>query len=250
MLRLLPLWVLCAGCLTLFPAPVPMTSARYLMPDREGARCLVVLLPGAGDRADAFREEGFIDALQTGGVSVDIVAADATLGYYIRGNNSERIQADVLGYGRVPGYEQVWMVGISMGGFGTLDYSQRHSGDVDGIFALAPYLGDESLGEEIRSAGGLRKWRPDLNEPFTEENYQRQTWSWLHRVVTGKQPGPAIYLGFGDDDGLGPQDEVLGQALPRNHVFHAPGGHDWRAWRNLLEQFLQASEFRTRCADQ
>src|SRR2546423_151028 len=100
MRRLLPLLVLCAGCRTLFPAPVPMTSLRYLMPDREGARCLVVLLPGAGDHADTFREEGFIDAIQTGGVSVDIVAADATLGYYLQGINSERIQSDVLGPGR------------------------------------------------------------------------------------------------------------------------------------------------------
>ena len=246
--RCLLIVLLCTGC-RLLPAPIPMTAIHYPMPDREAARCLVVLLPGGGDRGDSFQDEGFIDAIRKSGVSVDLVSADATAGYYFRGIASERLDADVIGPARTSGYEQVWLIGISMGGFGVLDYGQRHAVGVDGIFALAPYLGADSLGEEIRHAGGLARWVPDMSEPLNEGNYQRQLWSWLHRVVTGKEKGPSIYLGVGDDDGLGPLDQVLGQALPRDHVFHTPGGHEWVPWRNLLQQFLQASDFKNRCAD-
>ena len=248
MRRLLLVALLSSGC-RLLPAPIPMTSVRYPMPDKDWAKCLVVLLPGAGDRGDTFHEEGFVEAIQKSGVSVDILAADATMGYYFKGIAAERLDADVIVPARAGGYEQVWVIGISMGGFGSLDYAQRHSERVDGILTLAPYLGANSLGEEIRSAGGLTKWRPDPNETITEANYQRQLWSWLHRVVTGKTRGPAIYLGFGVDDGLGAQDAVLAEALPRDHVLHAPGGHDWPPWRNLLQQFLQHSDFKARCTE-
>ena len=47
MRRLLPLALLCASC-ALLPAPIPMTAEHYRMPDRDKARCLMILLPGAG----------------------------------------------------------------------------------------------------------------------------------------------------------------------------------------------------------
>lgn len=219
------------------------------MPMRDKARCLMILLPGAGDRGFAYRDEGFVDALQKSGVSVDLVAANATMGYYFKGIASQRLEEDVIAPARRVGYEQVWLLGISMGGFGVFEYGQRHSEEIDGIFALAPYLGSSSMGDEIRESGGLKKWRPDFPAPITEDNYLRQMWSWLQRVVSGKEKGPTIYLGYGDQDGLGPQDSVLGQALPKGHVFHSPGAHEWAPWRDMLQQFLQASEFRTRCAD-
>ena len=236
-----------AGC-ALLPSPVPMTSVRYPMPGEAHARCLVILLPGFGDRGETFKEERFVDALHASGVSADLVGADATMGYYFKGVAPERLDLDVVRPARAPGYEQVWLIGISMGGFGAFEYTQQHSEQVDGVLALAPYLGARSLAEEIRRAGGLAAWTPDPVAPVVENNYQRQLWSWLHRVVTGKQKGPIIYLGFGDDDGLGAQDSVLGQALPPDHVLHTPGGHDWPPWRDLLAQFLQASDFSRACA--
>ena len=208
----------------------------------------MVLLPGAGDTADAFREKGFVEAIQNSGASVDLVAANATMGYYLRGIAAQRIESDVVAPRREKKYEQIWVLGISMGGFGTFHYTQFFPDHVDGILALAPYLGDRSLSDEIRNAGGLEKWTPDAPAPIDEDNYQRQMWRWLHETVTGKQKGPAIYVGYGDQDGLGAQDSVLAAALPPDHVFHAPGGHDWPPWTALLQQFLQSSEFQRACA--
>ena len=75
-------------------------------------------------------------------------------------------------------------------------------------------------------------------------------WRWLKRVVGGKEPGPSISLGYGDADGRGKQDGLLGAALPKDHVFHAPGGHDWPPWKSMFVQFLQSPEFKARCGPQ
>ena len=257
MRSLLPLLMLSLASCSLAPAPTPMaqifeaqTSGAQTSGAQAGAapaRCLVVLLPGAGDHASAFREEGFVAEIQRSGASVDIVAADATIGYYFRGVAVERIAADVLGplRGR---YEEVWLMGVSMGGFGSLHYAQQHADEVDAVAVFAPYLGSRRIGAEIRDAGGLARWTPDPPAPITKKNYQRQLWSWLHRVTSGAQRGPTLYVGYGDDDHLAPQNALLAAALPPEHVFHAKGGHDWPVWRALLQQFLQRSQFTTRCA--
>ena len=240
--------VLASGCKIFFPAPATMGSAFDPLPGSKQAKCLLVLLPGAGDTAQTFRTEGFVEAIQRSGASADVVAANATMGYYLRGIAPARVEADVVAPLRTRGYAQIWLVGISMGGFGALHYTQFFPDHVDGILALAPYLGDEAIGDEIRQAGGLKQWTPDPPAPITEANYQRQLWAWLNGLVTGKQQGPELYLGYADQDRLGPQAAVLGEALAADHVFHAPGGHDWPPWRALLDQFLRRSEFQRRCA--
>lgn len=240
--------VLASGCKIFFPAPTPMASVLDPLPGPKQGKCLLVLLPGAGDVAETFREKGFVEMVRSSGLSADVVAANATLGYYLRGSAAQRIDEDVVAPLRARGYEQIWVLGISMGGFGSIHYTQSFPEHIDGLLALAPYLGDRSLTDEIREAGGLTKWTPDPPAPIVEENYQRQMWSWLHNIVTGKQPGPQLYVGYGDQDGLGAQDSLLAAALPEDHVFHTPGGHDWPPWRALLQQFLQSSEFQRRCA--
>ena len=244
----LPLLTLTLAACSLAPAPTPMTKTFIKSPATTApARCLVVLLPGAGDRASTFREEGFIRELQGSGASVDIVAADATLGYCYRGVAVERIATDVIGPLRGQ-YEQVWMMGASLGGFGSLHYAQQHAGEITAVAVFAPYLGKRRLGKEIKKAGGLARWTPDPPAKITKKNYQRQLWSWLHRVTSGAEQGPTIYLGYGDDDRLAPQDALLAAALPQDQVFHARGGHDWPVWRDLLRQFLERSQFKARCA--
>ena len=176
---------LTSGC-GLLPAPLPMK--KIIEVDRSDAKCLVVLLPGAGDHAKTFREQGFIDLLTGSGASLEVVAADATMGYYYRGIAAERIEADVIAPVRsLPrrADQKVWLIGPSMGGFGSMHYAER-VGHVDGVLAIAPYLGDASIADEVQRAGGLKAWAGDKNEPITEENFQRQLWSWLHRDTTGR----------------------------------------------------------------
>lgn len=238
---------LVSGC-SLLPAPVPMK--KIVEVEQSNAKCFVLLLPGAGDHAKTFREQGFIDLLTGSGASLEVVAADATMGYYFKGVAAERIETDVMGpLLAVPhrADQKVWLIGPSMGGFGSLHYAQR-VGHIDGVLAIAPYLGDSSIADEVQRAGGLKAWPADKKEPITEKNYQRQLWSWLHRVVTGEEPGPSIYVGWGTGDDLGVAGAVVGRALPEGHVFHAEGPHDWAPWRDVLKQFLKTEEFQKSCA--
>jgi pimeloyl-ACP methyl ester carboxylesterase len=239
--------LLCStGCAAFLPAPNPMTSLRDELPS-DDAKCLVVFLPGAGDKADDFVKYGFVEALRQKNLSVDIVSANSTLGYYARGQLVERLHADVIAPARAKGYQQTWVMGMSMGGMGTLLYSHEHASDVTGVLLLAPFLGDRSLSEEIRAAGGLAAWQGPVKGAITSDTYQREVWRWLQAVTAHQEDGPNLYLGWGTEDRLGESAAVLAAAVPEGHVFKVPGAHKWTSWKAVLELFLADSDFARSC---
>ncbi len=236
--------ILSSGCAAFLRAPNPMPAVTASLAEGD-AKCLVVLLPGAGDRATDFEKNGFIAALRSRELSVDVVAADATIGYYAKGELVERLRSDVVLPAKKASHQQTWVVGMSMGGMGTLLYSRDFSDEVSGVLLLAPFLGN-GVAEEVRDAGGLAKWAaPPKVERVTEGNYQREMWRWLQEITRTSQP--KVYLGWGVDDGLGKQAQVLADALPAGHVFTVPGAHKWAPWRAIFEQFLDASDFARDC---
>jgi pimeloyl-ACP methyl ester carboxylesterase len=232
------------GCAVFLSAPTPMRSLDYAAAPK--GRCLVVFLPGAGDTAETFADHGFVEAVKASGLSVDMVAANATLGYYSKGTVFQRVKADVIDPAKKRGYEKTWVVGISMGGMGTLLTAIHDEGSFDGAYLIAPYLGDEDLIAEISAAGGLAKWDPgQLTQPITEDNYQRHAWGWLKRTV--EKGSPSLYLGYGTEDRLGPAAQPLVEALPADHVYRTNGGHDWPPWNLLWAEFLAKSKLATEC---
>ena len=244
----LPAVLLCA-CLGWFPAPVPMTSMAWKRPAAAPhARCLVVFLPGMGDDAGDFLRHGFVADLRLRALSVDIVAADATIGYYSHGIFLDRLARDVIEPARARGYEQLWLIGNSLGGFGTLYYARAHAAEIAGVLALAPYLGERDVIDEIYAQGGLVSWKgPPKVDAMTLDNSQREIWRWLQAVIRGDERGPNIYLGFGETDKLARADTLLAQALPEDHVWVIPGAHDWDTWHRLFDRFIQDSDFSHDC---
>lgn len=235
------------GCVALMPAPTPMHTVDYGSPSKP-AKCLFVLLPGAGDHAERFREQGFIEDLQNTKRSIDIRAVDATMGYYMKGTLLHRLETDVITPAKARGYEEIWLVGPSMGGLGSLLYSRVHSAEVTGVLAIAPFLGDQDLIEEIAATGGLKQWQaPPRVDEMSRDNYQRELWRWLQASTQGRESAPAIFLGYGTSDRLSRADSLLAEALPASRVFLATGGHEWPTWRRVLASFLQSSEFATHC---
>src|SRR5215813_7925908 len=86
----------CLGsCASWLPAPEPMYAVDLESPGPRAA-CLMVLLPGGGDHADSFVKNGFVAEIARRNYSIDVVATDATLGYYTRGVFSERLARDVV----------------------------------------------------------------------------------------------------------------------------------------------------------
>jgi pimeloyl-ACP methyl ester carboxylesterase len=237
------------GCGFVFPAPTPMRTVASPVDAGHPSKCLVVFLPGFGDDEHSFVDHGFVDALRSRGLSVDAVSAGATYGYYSRRTVLARLEQDVLMPERAKGYQQIWVVGVSMGGLGSLLLAQdrdKHQ-DLTGVLLLAPYLGDDDLLGEIARAGGVAKWEPG---PPRQDDYQRDLWRYLKRVTAAQPEGPPIlYLGAGDKDKLGYGHRVLAGALPSDHVYTTPGKHDWGPWSLLWADFLDHSSFRQRCGN-
>jgi len=239
--------LLASGCAYL-RAPTPMTSRSDPYPGG-GAKCLIVFLPGAGDTGQAYFDQGFVKRVRDHQLSADVVAADATFRYYFKGTFVERFEHDVLQPALTRKYEKVWLVGISMGGFGSVFYPSQRPGQIDGVLALAPWLGDDATTQTIADAGGLKKWQAPAKAPAAEDNYQQQLWRWLKAVNVEGEVGPSLWLGWGTQDkAMSASDAMLGAVMPKERLFSAEGGHEWKPWTEMFERFLTESEIARQCA--
>jgi hypothetical protein len=125
---------------------------------------------------------------------------------------------------------------------------RSHCEELTGVLAIAPFLGDRDLIEEIAAAGGLRQWQaPPRADTMSRENSQRDLWRWLQSATQGREAAPAIFLGYGTSDRLSRANSLLAEALPTSRVFLTAGGHEWPVWRRVLASFLQSPEFATHC---
>ena len=221
-----------------------MASLKYDRASAQPRRCLLVMLPGRGDHAEEYARHGFIEALRKRPLAVDVVTADATFGYYARRTLMPRLREDVIEPAKAKGYEQVWFLGISMGGLGSLLYAKANP-EFTGIVLLAPFLGDNDVIEEISKAGGVTGWTPGV---ITEDDYQHDLWRYLKESVA--KGAPRITLGVGEEDRLAAGHRLLASALPADHVFRTSGAHDWPTWTKLWDTVLTQSDFATSCAEQ
>jgi pimeloyl-ACP methyl ester carboxylesterase len=230
-----------ASCALWRPLKVPMDLLE--LPARCGASApvdtLVVFLPGAYSRPEEFVREGVVRALRERRVAADAWIVDAHLGYYEARSIVERIQADVIAPARAQGYRHIWLVGVSIGGFGAMIHSLSHPGEVDGIVAIAPYLGQRAVLDEVRDAGGLRSWKAPAGE-LPLERMDETLWRWLQGYLDARPARPPLYLGAGRDDRFANAHALLGAALPRERVFSSAGGHDWGPWRDVWHQIVPA----------
>jgi pimeloyl-ACP methyl ester carboxylesterase len=200
---------------------------------------LLVFLPGAFLKPEEFEREGFVSAVRERDLAADALLVDADVSYYYDQTFVERLHDDVVLSQRALGYKSIWLVGISIGGFGALIHELAMPGTVDGIVALAPYLGRRPIGAEIHQAGGLRAWRAPEG-PAPDQEVDRKLWPWLQQYTS---PGrakrlPPLYLGFGLADRFASNHRLLADALPQGRVFTTEGGHDWPQWSTLWRKML------------
>jgi pimeloyl-ACP methyl ester carboxylesterase len=223
------------GCARWRPTPVPLRTVSY--PGSGQPRTLLVLLPGRHDIPEDFGRAGFPEMAARAGATVDMIAADAHLGYYLKKLIVDRLHEDVIAPARQR-YERLWLVGVSVGGTGSLAYAGQHPENVDGIVLLAPFLGEEKVVDEVAAAGGLRGWQPP--ETLAADDYQRQLWAWLKRYAAGSEGQIPLYLGYGRRDSFARANGLLAAVLPPERVFTVPGGHDWQAWRALWAEIVRS----------
>ncbi|MFT7536235.1 MAG: pimeloyl-ACP methyl ester carboxylesterase [Hyphomicrobiaceae bacterium] len=206
------------------------------------AKGLVVLFPGIGDRPGDFLRHGFVEQIQSVNPSLDVVAVDAQLAYYVRGLLSERVHQDIV-KPRLASYEHIWLVGISLGGLGAMSYAADYPHVVDGVVLLAPFLGAEDVLEQVRAAGGVRSWTAPtvgrFEDPMRQLSYA--AWTWARLVADRADQTPVVYLGYGAADRFAKAHALLAEALPVSHIRLGSGGHDWTMWTTLFEQLASVA---------
>jgi len=204
------------------PVPTIVPAAD----DRKN-KTLIIMLPGRGDRATSFQMAGFLDLIE--GSDFDVIAVDAHFGYYKERSLVSRVHEDVVVPAKENGYENIWLLGISMGGMGALLYAEQHPDIVDGLILLAPYLGDPGLAREIEAAGGLASWSA---EESSFMDHEVAVWDWLKNSRAEQDPVP-VYLGYGEADRFAGNYAALKGRLDGLKIFTEERGHKGTTWSRL-----------------
>jgi pimeloyl-ACP methyl ester carboxylesterase len=220
--------------LRFLPTPRPLDIRRRPYQGTSPSRDLIVCLPGIGDEAAAFEDRGFVDLVRAHPWAADILLVDAHYGYYADRTLLEQLHHDVLLPAASAGYRSIWLVGISLGGLGALLYASQYQ-HIHGVVAIAPFLGTDSLVQEIVVAGGLAQWTSRI----TACDEIEAIWKWAHSRGQQSPPLPEIFLAFGEDDMFAEAHRLLASSLPSSHVLTRPGGHRWSVWQALWRTFLR-----------
>lgn len=231
---------LASGCLYFSRSPIRPVPALAFYADAETrARCLVVFLPGLMDGPETIRDRALPSVVRASGAPCDSVAVDATYRYYFGAAIDEVIHDDILVPATVRGYEEIWLVGISLGGLGAALTARAHPALVDGVILLSPYLGLEEIVRDIAAAGGLSAWEPPESARAgvpRDADFTLFVWAWLHGLVTDPASMPELYVGWVEGERLAPTSELLAAALPASHSFSVEGSHAWASWNAIFAE--------------
>jgi len=240
--RLAPLLAiaLTTGCTYLRPSAaqlqVPISVSR-------GGACLVVLMPGMGDDHDDFIRNGFLEALKNDPAQCDVQVLDAHFGYYREANITDRL-ASLLEPVRAR-YLRIWLVGVSLGGYGAALTARAHPELVDGVVLISPFLGVprsvKPVVMRIEGAGGMANFstaRTEFSSPRRHFMEAEPLWGWLadHLRADGQ---PAIHLAWGADDGFARTHRALAGAPGLGSTLTQSGGHDWTTFASLFAEFMR-----------
>ena len=216
--------VLSAGCASGPAREPPLHTVQ--VGDRNDT--LVVMLPGIKDRAERFLVAGFVGD-DAAAEAFDVLVVEPQMSDYVRGTLVERLRAEVIGPARARGYDEIWLLGVSIGGYGSLLYANEFPADIQGIVLLSPYLGGRGVPRAITAAGGLDDWRATTHErPFLD--------GWRALKGLTERSDTTILLGFGGQDRLAETYAPLLEALPRSQIYTADGGHEWTTWTPLWQE--------------
>jgi len=148
---------------------------------------------------------------------------------------------------RAQGYKEIWIVGVSLGGLGSLLYSAEHPETVAGILLIAPFPATDKVLAEIKQAGGPLAWS---HTPAALGGDERYALRWLAALKDSAANAPQIFMGTGKSDRLFAGQQMLAELLPASHVSFVDGRHDWATWRTIWRNFLDNGPWALEAAKQ
>ncbi len=112
------------GCSPSRPTKVPIDTLFYGTGGENGGT-LIVFLPGYGSAARDFEKNGFVETVRAQNPSIDVTSVDAHFGYYKERTLVERLRQDAIHPAMQSRYEEIWIVGTSMGGLGAVLFARE-----------------------------------------------------------------------------------------------------------------------------
>ena len=216
--------------------PIPTQLIHAPQP----ARRVVVMLPGRGDDLAGLQRQHVAQLIQQAWPDADVILTGLTMPWYRAGLATVRLHDEVIAPLEAHGHGQVWLAGISLGGFGALLYDQAYPDQVHGILLLSSYLGEAAIQREIRAAGGLAAWQPGPAQPIGPRTFQRELWRYLKHWSTDPARTQTVWLAYGASERFRDAIELMSPSLPAGHVFMLPGHHNWTLWQPALRKLLHA----------
>ena len=214
----------------------PLTTLYYETEKSSSQKNMIIFLRGRGGDHTDFESQGFVNEVIKRKLPYAMAAPNAHFGYYFSKTLVSRLKIDIIEPAKLKGYNKFWLVGVSMGGFGSLMYAKQNFDDIEGICLISPFLGYEKIINEISDAGGLKSWEPGDYNP--DDDWQRMFWHWLKQCSDGENKLPNIYLGYGTEDSFAEAHKILKDILPTGHTFTVPGGHTVEVMKKLWLTFL------------
>lgn len=228
------------GCRAV-PATAPRPVRKQIYEPAAGlATELVVLLPGRFSRPEEFEEKEIVALVRQRRPSARIIAPDLHLRYYLNRTAGTCLWEEIIAPAKDRGLP-VTLIGVSLGGLGALITALEHPSAIREVLLLAPYLGENKLGNEIRAAGGLREWNPQSPHTSGQDQAMRLLWARLRSCwLQPAGPPMSVSLACGKGDRHLPMNRLLAEAtLPKANWHELKGGHDWRTWRQAAELMLK-----------
>ncbi len=195
----------------------------------------IVCLPGVYHKPEDFLAAGFDDCVRRRRLPIDLLFVDVEMQHLGDVKALEQLKRQIVLPARAQGCRALWFLGVSLGGFIALDYLASNPGDLEGVCVLAPYLGSRLLTREIEGAQGLSAW---TRGELASGDEERRIWRFLQKQDAHSR---LLYLGFGRDDRFADAHRLMAEALSPEAVDVVPGGHDWRTWTTLWENFLDST---------
>ncbi len=218
----------------------PLNTLEYK--DTKSHENLFVFLRGLGGSHRSFEAEGMVEEVRKRSIPFDMVAPNAHFGYYSQRTLVQRLEADVMRPARQKGYKNIWLVGISMGGLGSMLFIREKPEYVQGAFLISPFLGYDDMVKEIENQKGVHSWEPGEFNP--NDDWERMLWHWIKTKVAGSVELP-VFLGFGRSDRYRRGQKLLSTVLADDRFQIIEGGHDYATFKKLWVDFLDNRRFET-----
>lgn len=200
------------------------------------ASTLIILLPGANHLPEDFITQGFVSAVRQRQLDIDLVMPELAFDQIADQTILREIHDTVMQLYTALGYRNIWIAGISIGGYVAIAYAHRYPGEVNGLMLLAPYPGNRITTSEIALAGGVKEWAPDA---IPDDDTERGNWYWLKNNANTTNVNPTeVHLGYGENDRFAEGIAMMAQVLPDKHVDRISGDHVWSVWQQLWQNFL------------